>query len=238
MAAANFTKRMQTAPPGPLPAVGSPQSRWGENPPQRDARGRGRERRLFLSPSPCLRGCFPIMAAFAKALQVVRVGKQPPVPPMGPDMVYYRGPDPPSLSGALPAPGLPQQLPWPQRISPQGQAVKPMPPGAFPPRPLGPVGRTIALAGQTPAARIPAGPHRFIWRKNHPQNAKRADRPASVMTLVNRLRLSGSGSVRYSQCFPAGIACNRPADCGPWCPAGFSSPGVCTPDTKPIHLYL
>lgn len=184
-------------------------------------------------------GSFPVMTAFAKTLQIVWVREQRPISPMGLDMVHNRGPDPATLFGALTAPRLLQQLPGPQHIPPQGQVIEPMPLGALPSFFLGLVLRAIALIGQLSAARIAAGPHWFVCHVEiTPQKRKKADQPASVSTLVNRLRLSGSGSGQYSQSFPGDTACSKPASCGPWCLVEAATPDACTPDRAANLLCL
>ena len=72
-------------------------------------------------------GCLGIVAVLAQALQIAPVGEQRPVPTVGPDVVYYRGPGahPPPGTGA--APRLGQELGRPQVLRPDGKTVQVVP---------------------------------------------------------------------------------------------------------------
>ena len=106
---------------------------------------------------------FPAVAGVAQALEVPRIGEQPPVPLVVPDVIHVGGLGPDAPARALPAEGLPQELPGPEAVRPDFQRV-PAPPDSSLPGPwrgLRLVARAISLPGQGPAAGMPAGPQRF-----------------------------------------------------------------------------
>ena len=106
---------------------------------------------------------FPAVAGVAQALEVPRIGEQPPVPPVVPDVVHVGGPRPDASPVAFPAEGLPKELPGPEVVRPDFQRVPAPPSGGIlgPGRGLRLVARAISLPGQGPAAGMPAGPQRF-----------------------------------------------------------------------------
>ena len=57
------------------------------------------------------------MAGVAEALQVLPVREQSPVALVVPDVVHLGGRRPQAPAGALPAEGLPQELPLPEIVS-------------------------------------------------------------------------------------------------------------------------
>lgn len=112
------------------------------------------------APFPALPEGFPVVTGFTQALQVSRVGEQPPVAAMGPDVVHHRGP---CRSACLPqrvtvrrlTERLPQQLGLPEP-RPDRQAVQAVPGCRLPPAGRWAMLLAPARPAQRPAARMPA----------------------------------------------------------------------------------
>ena len=170
-------------------------------------------------------GCFSIMASLAQALEIGPVDEPGPVPPVGLHMVHHRGPGADAPACALPAPWLPQELPGPQIVGPDGQAVPAVPfrrgpPGRWP----GLVPVTVPLPGESGAPRVPAWSEGLHGHGLSPPGKTKSQSPTTSHAGI----MSGSGfqSTGLCRCLPSRCACScgsRRLSFAPPCP---SPPGA------------
>lgn len=118
----------------------------------------------FFRPLP---GRLDVVVTLAKALVIGWVDKLGPVAPERDHVVGHRGVDPFTLSGALPAERLPEELCRPQDLCPDGQVVPTVILRACPPVVLGPVLVAPARAGHLRAPRMLTRSQRFTGHPRH-----------------------------------------------------------------------
>ena len=145
---------------------------------------------------------FAIVAALTQALEVCRIDEQQPVTPMGLDVIHHGGPGADTMLGALPAPGLPQELSGPKLVRPEGQAVPGValcrsPAG----RPLGLVSGTIPLPCEFRASGMPARSERLHGHGlSPPGKTKSRHRRSPSREVIGTGLQRSTGHLRYSRC--------------------------------------
>ena len=164
------------------------------------------------------------MMILAQALVVCRIDEQLPVTPMGLNVIHHGGPGTDTTLGALPAPGLPQELSGPQLVRPEEQTVPSVvlrrgPAG----RPLWSMLRAIPISGEGGTPGVSTWSERLHGHGlSPPGKTKSRHRRFPTREVIGTGLQRSTGHSRYSRCTLPCSFCTRGSVRMHWFPGQLS----------------